>query len=345
MAEETLDVPPRRRKLPLSRRWLSARGRSLEITKAGYLFVLLTLAIGFAAINSGSNLLHIIFGVQLGVVIASGILSERMVWRANPHRQVTSPLFAGSPGALRVDLRNTSERGVLFSVSVEDDDSYEGMGTCAPVFSLTLGPEEETRMHSSVTLPRRGLHKLPPAVVVTRFPFGLFVKRKELARDEEVIVFPRIHALASQGEGAAIVGDGERSGRVARAGEFYGLDEYREGHELRRVHWAATARRGKLIVQEYEGEGDRTVMLELGSGRSGEPGYEAQIEELASQAVAALRGGGVAVGLTISGEIVVPPGSGAAHEVKILERLALVGFESMQPGGVIEDNNLGETAA
>ena len=57
-------------------------GNNIEITKAGYLFIALALAIGFAAINSGSNLLHIIFGVQLGVVVASGMLSERMVSRA-----------------------------------------------------------------------------------------------------------------------------------------------------------------------------------------------------------------------------------------------------------------------
>ena len=64
------------------RRFLSARGRSLEIAKAGWLFIVITLAVGFAAINTASNLLHALFGVQLGLIVASGALSERMVSRA-----------------------------------------------------------------------------------------------------------------------------------------------------------------------------------------------------------------------------------------------------------------------
>ena len=92
------------KKLSWMRRWLSARGRSLEITKAGFVFIGLTLAVGFAAINSGSNLLHVIFGVQLGVIIASGMLSESMVQRAKVLRRVSSPIHAGGRGALTVEL-------------------------------------------------------------------------------------------------------------------------------------------------------------------------------------------------------------------------------------------------
>ncbi len=319
--------PAGRRKLSWMRRWLSARGRSIEITKAGFVFISLTLAVGFAAINSGSNLLHVIFGVQLGVIVASGMLSERMVTRTGARRVVTSPLFAGAPGALRVDTHNRSERGVLYSVSIEDDDRFEGYGSMGPVFTLALGPDEQQSQHTSVTLPRRGRHRLPPAVAVTRFPFGLFVKRKEIDDAAEVLVYPRIRPIPGIGRGSAVLGEGESAGKIARAGEFYGLDEWRRGHELRRVHWPATARRGKLVVCDFEGEGDHTWILELGSGRAGEPAYEAAIEDLASRAVSALREGGFAVGLRVAGELVLPAASGAAQERRLLDLLATVGFE------------------
>ena len=117
---------------------LTARGRSLEITKAGWLFIVLTLAVGFAAINSGANLLHVLFGCQIGLIIASGMLSESMVRRAEVHRRVASPLHAGSRGALVVELRNHSARGDMISVSVEDDDRIEAPDRTEPVFAVAV---------------------------------------------------------------------------------------------------------------------------------------------------------------------------------------------------------------
>jgi uncharacterized protein (DUF58 family) len=315
-----------RRKLPITRRWLSARGRSLEITKAGMLFIGLTLAVGFAAINSGSNLLHVIFGVQLGVIVASGLLSERMVNRAVARRQLNSPLFAGAPGALRVDLRNDSESGVLFSVSVENDDNFSGGGEVAPVFCLALAPGEKVDLHSRVTMPRRGRHALPPAVVATRFPFGLFVKRREIPPGPEIVVYPRVRPTVGAELGFEEIGLGESTGQIARSGEFYGLEEYREGADLRRVNWPATARRGRLVLCEYEGEGVRTRMLDLRSGQAGDPAFEEAIEELASIALSALRREGMGVGLRVDGETEIPPGHGPRHESRILEFLATVGM-------------------
>lgn len=336
-------LEPGLRKLKWSRRWLSARGRSLEITKAGFVFIGLSLAVGFAAINSGSNLLHVIFGVQLGVIVASGLLSERMVTRAKVRRGLTSPLFAGAPGAVKVDLRNPSERGVLYSVSIEDDERYQAMGSMAPVFSLAVAPLDEHSQYTTVTLPRRGRHRLPPAVVATRFPFGLFVKRKQLDEAAEVLVFPRISPTSGSGAGSQVEGEGEATGRLARNGEFYGLDEFRDGHDVRRVHWPATARRGKLVVVEHEGDGDRTRFLDLASGRAGDPSFESEVERVASLAVAALREGGVAVGLRIDDEVVVAPASGAAQERRLLEVLATLGFDDVREGSSLSGKERGAT--
>ena len=117
----------KQKRVSLLRRMLTARGRSLEITTAGWLFILLTLAVGFAAINSGANLLHVIFGVQLGLIVASGVLSENMVRRARARRIPSSALHAQSPGALRVELSAREGRGELLALSVEDDDRIEGL--------------------------------------------------------------------------------------------------------------------------------------------------------------------------------------------------------------------------
>lgn len=327
MASKIRASPPQAKRIPLIRRMLSARGRSLEITSAGWLFIILTLAVGFAAINSGANLLHVLFGCQIGLIIASGMLSESMVRRASVHRRVASPLHAGSRGALIVELRNTSPRGDMISVSVEDDDRIVAADRTDPVFAVAVPGATTTTLHSSVIMQTRGLHPLPKAVVATRFPFGLFVKRRELPGRERVLVYPRIHAVDVEQLRESRTGDGEALGARSRAGEFYGLAEYREGQELRRIHWPATARLGRAVVQEFEARGEAEQVLELRPGIAGEPSFEAAIEELASQVVALLREGRVATGLRYGDRIAVEAGVGPAHERRLLEFLALVGLE------------------
>ncbi|KIG17693.1 hypothetical protein DB30_02968 [Enhygromyxa salina] len=327
MSARTNDDGPTKKKLPFVRRMLTAQGRSLEITKAGYLFIVLTLAVGFAAINSGANLLHVLFGCQIGLIIASGMLSENMVRRAIVRRRIASPLHAGGRGALIIELRNASARGDMISVSVEDDDRVDSADKTEPVFSVAVPGGGATTLHASVTMQRRGLHSLPKAVVATRFPFGLFVKRRDLPGRERVLVYPRIHPVDPALLKEARAGVGEAKGARDRAGEFFGLSEYREGQELRRIHWPATARLGRAVVQEYEARGEAEQILELAPGRAGEDSFEAAIEQVASQVVALLREGRVATGLRYADELVVEPGIGPAHERRLLEFLALVGLE------------------
>jgi uncharacterized protein (DUF58 family) len=317
--------PRRARKVPLIRRMLTARGRSLEITKAGWLFIVLTLAVGFAAINSGANLLHVLFGCQIGLILASGVLSENMVQRARVSRRATSALHAGSRGALAIELRNHSPRGDMISVSVEDDDREQVEDHCEPVFAVAVPGGSAATLHTTVTMQRRGLQPLPKAVVATRFPFGLFVKRMDLLTDERVLVYPRVFPIDPDALPFARTGEGEALGARSRAGEFHGLAEYRPGEELRRIHWPATARLGRPVVQEFEARGEAELMLELGPGRTGDEAFERAVERVASEALALLRAGRVAIGLRHGDERAIEPGVGPAHERRLLEFLALVG--------------------
>src|SRR5690606_11499243 len=122
----------------LLRRMLTARGRSLEITRAGWLFIVLTFAVGFTAVNSGSNLLHLVFGAQMALIIGSGVLSEAAVARTTARRVPTATIHASTPAAVNVELANTDPRRDVLSVSVEDDDRRLGADRCDPVFAVRI---------------------------------------------------------------------------------------------------------------------------------------------------------------------------------------------------------------
>ncbi len=316
------------RKVSFIRRMLTARGRSLEITKAGNLFILMTLAVGFAAVNSGSNLLHVIFGAQMAMIIGSGILSEASVRRIRATRQPVSTLHADTRGALRVEVQNGDIRHDVLSVSVEDDDRVAGAGESVPVFAVRVPAGGSVTLHSTITMPRRGRWPIPQAVVSTRFPFGLFVKRRDLPVGPDIIVYPRIHDVVDVLAGALTSDEGETSGRVARVGEFFGLREYLPGDDLRRIHWPATARLQTPIVREHEAHRDQELVLRLEPGHRGDPAFEREVENLASVAVSVLRDGRARVALEYDGAFVVPAGAGPDQEHRVLGFLALVGLEA-----------------
>jgi len=310
---------------PFLRRLLSARGRSLEITRAGWLLIALTLAVGFAAINSGSNLLHAVFGAQMALIIGSGMLSESVVARAKARRVAPTTLHAKTPSVIQVEIENRDPRGEVLSVSVEDDDRIRDGNACAPVFAVRIPPLAQVTLHSTVVMQRRGRHRLPAAVLATRFPFGLFVKRRDLPASAEVLVLPRIDTSALQTGQHERPGHGEAVGRVARVGEFHGLRDYREGDDPRRIYWPAFARTSRAVVREHEALGDREVILELALGRSGDPIFERAVERVASAAVAHLQEPGLCVGLLYDGELAIVPENGHEHRQRLLEYLALVG--------------------
>src|SRR4051812_47786096 len=51
--------------------------RTLKVTRTGRTYVILTLGVGMGALNTGNNVLYMVLGLQLAMIVVSGILSER----------------------------------------------------------------------------------------------------------------------------------------------------------------------------------------------------------------------------------------------------------------------------
>src|SRR3972149_6506725 len=88
--------------------------RTIRPTKEGWWFLFATLGLGFAAINTGNNLLYLLLSMLLGTIVVSGILSEQCLKRlrlylAAPREPVGgTPAAGGAPSPL---LRADPRRG------------------------------------------------------------------------------------------------------------------------------------------------------------------------------------------------------------------------------------------
>ena len=80
--------------------------RRLRFTREGRTVVLLAVGIGFAAINTGNNLLYLLLGWLLSFIIASGILSEMTLKKLGVERRPPPRVYANEPFLMEVVIEN-----------------------------------------------------------------------------------------------------------------------------------------------------------------------------------------------------------------------------------------------
>ena len=109
----------------------------------------------------------------------------------------------------------------------------------------------------------RGRHHLGPLGVQVQDPFGLANRNAVLEGTADLVVLPAVHPLSSNRQPSAGVGsEGEQAHLIALHGEDdVTIREYRDGDDLRRIHWPATARTGDLMVRQEDRPAQRRAVV------------------------------------------------------------------------------------
>src|SRR5256885_14140490 len=94
--------------------------RSISLTSEGTRFVLLSFAVGIAAINTGNNLLYLLLAMLLSLIVISGLLSEQCLKRLDVRRHLPDYLFANQPTTVSLSITNRKLRIPSFSLRVMD---------------------------------------------------------------------------------------------------------------------------------------------------------------------------------------------------------------------------------
>jgi uncharacterized protein (DUF58 family) len=309
-------------------RWFY-RNRSLRPTSEGFRFVLITLAVGIAALNTGNNLLYMLLAMMLALILVSGVLSEKCLKGLSIQRRTSAHIFAGQPST--VALRVTNEKSHFPSFSLRISDIVAGAQEVIATHVLYVPPKGSLLHSYGLLFPQRGHFRIEATKVSTRFPFGLFVKIATIANQTDVVAYPTPKPLpqAVLDSLETIGHDREASRRGAGSG-LYNLREYHVGDDSRNVHWKTSARQARLVVRENEAEDRRQVTLALPvlapSGMqtlqlAANEGFERAIILSASLA-AHFQRQGFAVRLVV-GDDALPFGTSQGHFYQILRLLAL----------------------
>jgi uncharacterized protein (DUF58 family) len=89
-----------------------------EVTRAGIVYVLVTLVIAIAALNTGNNLLYIVVAAMLAAILVSGYASALVLRYLELDIHLPEHVFAGRPVLGRIVLHNPRRWMPSFSVRV-----------------------------------------------------------------------------------------------------------------------------------------------------------------------------------------------------------------------------------
>ena len=325
---------------------------------------MIILGVGFAALNTGNNLLYLVLSLMLSFLVLSGVLSESALRGIEVRRRIPRELFAGRENSMRIEVTNKQRRVTAFAIVIEDrlapasdervqvrttgDDGArtsrrsrkrrkkkegEPAGRC---FVLRVAPGATESRRYTVTPAHRGPLQFSGFRVSTRFPFGLFLKYREYDCAEEALVYPEVTAYNPPARFSEAEATGENTiTRVGSGGDVSGLREFAEGDSMRRVHWRQSIRRGALLVSETEDDHEAEIEVRLRARNTPErgldraSGFERAVSRAASEVVGHLQNG-LAVALRTDAAYVAAD-SGARHRARLLSFLALVAPDGRGP--------------
>lgn len=236
-----------------------------------YLGIMLIIAVG--ALTGGNpdtgNILLLVFGMMAGPFVLNGWVVVAMLARAHVVRVHPSTVPAGSFFSVEIILRN--DKRLLSSRLVEVRDVVEGnrLREEPSVTFVRVGPREERSGQYELCMEKRGVYKLGPIRISSRFPLGIGERGHTISSMSEIIVHPAIGKLLPGWKRRERELAESSSRANAKLGifddDFHSIREYRSGDNSRAIHWRSSARHGQVMVKEHQQhrESDLIVLLDL----------------------------------------------------------------------------------
>jgi uncharacterized protein (DUF58 family) len=246
-----------------------------ELTPEGGYYLLVVAFVLTGAMLRDINLMMLIAGVMVGLWVYNWYRAASMLRKLHVRRTAPTTICAGDALAVDVDVVNLAKRTAKRAIVVKDTvlrlvgRKVQEAATGQVLFDCV--PPAKDDNHASRTYQgriwTRGSYELGPLEVSCRFPFGLMRRRGSVDDRRALTVYPRVGRLTPAWsrlcENALVGSQRMRRQQTQTEGDFYGLRDWREGDSHRWIHWRTSARRGKLVVRQYERQRRQDVVLLL----------------------------------------------------------------------------------
>ena len=303
-------------KPPRVGRWLSIEGRMW----LGILVLLLVVGIA-----KNINLVALLASMLAGVLVVCAVGVGRGLHRLAVRRTLDEQVVAGLVSQVGVRLALPIGRS-LRGVVVED----RGTDHTLSWYFDEIPAGRTLEIRADFVPASRGWYDFAPLAMSTRYPFGLVGRRILLGEPARVLVLPRAGKLSRDRLRQHLRGADPRGDRIQRRGwqhesaqaDFHGLRPFRLGDSPRLIHWRSSARRGELLIREFEDVpgADLFVVVDPACPPGGD--FEAVVSLAAALVHAWCRQRGDRFVFALGGIVLDGP-TGPEHARAVLETLAV----------------------
>ena len=250
----------------------------VRLTRIGTTYLLTTIVLAIAAVNTGNNALYIAVSLMLGCLLLSGLASKGGLKHLELELGGIGEAWAGKPAEGTIRVRNRSRIWDVRDVVLTSEALAE------PVLLPIVRRRAELTIHAAFLFQRRGRAQVRAIDSYTRYPFGFFLKKRRLRVSSDVIVFPRIGGDDGTVERfKPVSGEQTTSGRPGAGIELHSFRDYVRGDSLRQVHWKKSASLGRWIMKQPEAETAHSVHVVVDPYQSREVSDE-ELEAMISAA-------------------------------------------------------------
>ncbi|MBV8312478.1 MAG: DUF58 domain-containing protein [Planctomycetaceae bacterium] len=240
------------------------------VTREGWCYFGVMSVLLAAGLYQQVNLILLVSTLAAGPFLTSWIGSRALLRRLSVVRRVPAYVFSGDPLVVNYTLENGRRWTAALALFMEDslvrvDGAAPGTAISPRVFFPRVPGRDRARVRWQAASPRRGKYGFRDLDLGTRAPFGLVERRVTIPLSEEIVIYPKIGQLTRRWfqlqRQASENRMGKRHDRSSQQEEYHGLRGYRSGDNTRWIHWRTSARRGELMVKEFEQQNEQDLAI------------------------------------------------------------------------------------
>ncbi len=289
---------------------------SVVVQKNFFSFLGAILLLYLFAVETGNDWLYLLTAggfttLAMALVLPFFQVIDVSVSVTLPHDQI-----AGDPLNVRIKLTRTlgslkfshlfPVKWLVVRIDLKNADTRQKFSVLEPVSIDTVINEEWILAQNPAI--ERGVYEVQSVQTLCCFPFGLAwwsrnfdIKSHAILDNNKLVVYPRtsslpgtfLYRLRASGN-TALISSASRSTATAPSTSVRSLREFVTGDGLRLIHWASSAKAGKLLVREFEHEGlpSYDVLLDLMAGWKNQAQFELAVSIASSLLNLGFRMGG-----------------------------------------------------
>ena len=205
-------------------------------------------------------LILLIIDILLLYKQANGIVASRLI---------SDRLSNGDANQIQLIIENNYPFDVHLSIIDEVPIQFQERNL---EFNLSLTKGKKKLINYTITPTQRGEYNFGKLNVYTTANIGFVERKFVFSEEKDVAVYPSFLQMKKY-ELIAFSNHLTQTGikkirKIGRNTEFEKINEYTAGDDFKTINWQATARKGKLMINQYQEEKSQNVYCIIDMGRS-----------------------------------------------------------------------------